>query len=170
MTKGIREFVNARFAEHLPQRAELTNAGFRKKVMEAAIVQFNISVASAATHYNHALKMQRQSDPKSVEDLGRAEDKKGGRKPIHTVDVIKVKTGEVVAQGLSKAAADAMIEQAASKKKAKLAIKEVVIPAEPETAPEAAVDPEVAAALLLNAAETAPADEVAPAAVEAATA
>ncbi len=150
MTKGIREYVNARFSEYLPKLAELGNVGFRKTVMEGAVAKFSISIASAATHYNHALKAQRTADPKSVEGLGRPEDKKGGRKPVHTVDVIKVKTGEVVAQGLSKAAAEAMITQAADKKKAKLAIKEVVVAAEvaPEVAPvEAAAAPaEVATA------------------------
>ena len=94
MTKGIREYTNARFAKYLPQLGELGNAGFRKKVMDGAITKFGITVASAATHYNFALKLQRSTNPKSVEGLGRPEDKKGGRKPIHTVDVIKVKTGE----------------------------------------------------------------------------
>jgi hypothetical protein len=95
MTIGIRAYVNARFAKYLPQLAELGNAGFRRKVMEGAVTKFEISVASAATHYNHALKMTRIADPKSVEGLGRPEGKKGGRKPIHTVDVIKVRTSKV---------------------------------------------------------------------------
>lgn len=138
MTTGIREFTNARFAAHLPQLAELGNTGFRAKVMGETIAEFNISVASAATHYNHSLKMQRVAEPKSVAGLGRPEDKKGGRKPIHTVDVIKVKTGEIVASGISKGAADLLITTAAAKKKAKLMIK-VVETAEPAAvaAPEA---------------------------------
>ena len=130
MTKGIREYVNARFAKYLPQLAELTNAGFRKKVMDGAVAKFSISVASAATHYNHALKMQREADPASVATLGRPEEKKGGRKPIHVVDVIKVKTGEVVFTGVSKGKAELLISAAAkAKNKPKLAIKEAEAPA-----------------------------------------
>jgi len=143
MTKGIREYTNARFVQLLPQRAELGNAGFRKKVMEGAVTDFGITIASAATHYNHALKMVRAADPEAVKDLGRPEDKKGGRKPIHVVDVIKVKTGEVVATGLSKAAAESMIALAVTKRKAKLAIKTVEITTE---APVAAAQPETATA------------------------
>jgi hypothetical protein len=55
--------------------------------------------------------------------LGRPVGKKGGRKPVHTVDVIKVKTGEVVVSGISKGAATLLITAAAKAKKAKLAIK-----------------------------------------------
>ena len=125
MTQGIREFTNAQFAQHLPQLKELGNTGFRAKVMGETITKFAITVASAATHYNHALKAQRLADPKSVAGLGRPEDKKGGRKPVHTVDVIKVKTGEVVASGISKGAAELLITTADAKKKAKLAIREL---------------------------------------------
>ena len=126
MTQGIRAYTNTRFAKYLPQlqAGEMDGKAFRAKVMEGAVTKFGISIASAATHYNHALKMQRLADPKSVEGLGRPEDKKGGRKPIHTVDVIKVKTGEVVAAGVSKGAAEILIAKAAAKRGvAKLAIK-----------------------------------------------
>lgn len=123
MTQGIRAYTNARFAKYLPQLAELGNAGFRAKVMNGVVAKFEISVASAATHYNHALKTQRATDAASVAGLGRPEDKKGGRKPIHVVDVIKVKTGEVVASGVSKGAAELLITRAAASRKAKLAIK-----------------------------------------------
>ena len=125
MTKGIRAYTNARFAKYLPQlqAGELDGTSFRRKVMDGVVAKFEISPASAATHYNHALKTVRAADPKSVEGLGRPEDKKGGRKPIHVVDVIKVKTGEVVASGVSKGAAELMISKAAASRKAKLAIK-----------------------------------------------
>jgi hypothetical protein len=142
MTQGIRDYTNARFLKYLPELAALGNAGFRAKVMGGTITKFGISVASAATHYNHSLKSQRAADPKSVSMLGRPEDKKGGRKPIHTVDVIKVKTGEVIASGISKGAAELLITTAVAKKKAKLAIKPVeavaeVAPAVAVAAPEA---------------------------------
>jgi len=123
MTQGIRDYTNARFAKFLPELGTLGGTEFRKKVMEGTVAKFGISVASAATHYNHALKMQRLADPKSVEGLGRPEDKKGGRKAIHLVEVIKVKTGEVVATGVSKGAAELMIAKAEKSRKAKLAIK-----------------------------------------------
>jgi len=123
MTQGIRAYTNNRFAFYLPQRAEIGNTAFRAKVMNSVVTKFGISVASAATHYNHAFKAQKATDPASVEGLGRAEDKKGGRKPIHVVDVIKVKTGEVVASGVSKGAAELLITRAAASRKAKLAIK-----------------------------------------------
>jgi len=146
MSKGIREFAVARFAKYLPQLTELGNAGFRRKVMDGIVAKYAISVASAATHYNHALKLQRATDPESVATLGRAEDKKGGRKPIHTVDVIKVKTGEVVAVGLSKAAAESMIAKASAARKAKLSIKPVEAAAEPAAEPAAEQPAEAVAA------------------------
>jgi hypothetical protein len=123
MTQGIREFTNATFNATLPQLAELGNIAFRAEVMNQSIMAFGISVGSAATHYNHALKTARAANPEAVATLGRSEDKKGGRKPIHTVDVIKVKTGEVVATGLSKAKAELLISKAAESRKPKLAIK-----------------------------------------------
>jgi len=114
MTQGIREFVNTTFNETLPRLGEMGNIAFRREVMDQAIMAFGISVGSAATHYNHALKAAREAVPELVATLGRAEDKKGGRKPIHTVDVIKVKTGELVIGGISKAKAEMLITKAAA--------------------------------------------------------
>lgn len=130
MTQGIREFTNNTFKATLPQLPEIGNIAFRREVMNLTIMAFGISVASAATHYNHALKLAKVEMPDAVKGLGRDESKKGGRKPIHAVDVIKVKTGEVVATGLSKAKAELLIEKAAASKKPKLAIKVVVAVAE----------------------------------------
>ena len=137
MTKGIRAFVNDTFNTTLPQLTELGNVAFRAEVMNQAIMAFGISVASAATHYNHALKLAKENSPEAVKGLGRSEDKKGGRKPT-LVSVIKVKDGAVVATGLTKAAAEEMIEKAAAAKKAKLAIQVVITVAEP-TATEVAL-------------------------------
>jgi uncharacterized protein YoaH (UPF0181 family) len=124
MTQGIREFTNATFNATLPQLAELGNIAFRAEVMNQSIMAFGISVGSAATHYNHALKQARIANPEAVAKLGRPEDKKGGRKPVHLVDVIKVKTGEVVASGLSKAKAELLVTKAAATpNKPRLAIK-----------------------------------------------
>lgn len=130
MTKGIRAFVNDKFVATLPRLTELGNIAFRREVMNAAIMEFGISVASAATHYNHAFKTAKELTPAAVAGLGRAEDKKGGRKPT-LFTVIKVKDNSVVAEGLTKADAEAMIAKAASAKKAKLAILVVVNVAAP---------------------------------------
>jgi len=114
MTQGIRAYVNARFAKYLALFAagELDGTAFRAKVMDGAVQKFGISVASAATHYNHALKMQRVADPKSVEGLGRPEDKKGGRPVENPVTVINTRSGRVVAEGISKGAAQLLILKA----------------------------------------------------------
>lgn len=148
--KGIRLNVNRKFVEMLPQRAELGNTRFRKEVICYAMDEFSITLASAATHYNHAFKVVRAAHPELVADLGRAEDKKGGRKPkaktppaVPAVmlllgytprnveaDVAEIqqtefrvcvkRTGEVVAQGLSFEAATALVTKAQHAKKSKL--------------------------------------------------
>jgi hypothetical protein len=139
MTQGIRAFVNQTFNETLPRLGELGNIAFRAEVMNQAIMAFGISVGSAATHYNHAFKAAKVANPEAVAGLGRPEDKKGGRKPI-TVDVIKVKTGEVIAAGVTKATAELLITKAASAKKAKLAIKTVTVAVAPVVTTEAVVE------------------------------
>lgn len=127
MTQGIRAYTNARFLKYLAvfQVGELSATEFRKKVMDGAVNKFGISVASAATHYNHALKMQRLADEKSVEGLGRPEDKKGGRPVENPVAVINTRSGRVVAEGISKGAAQLLILKAGTNKNGanKLSIK-----------------------------------------------
>jgi hypothetical protein len=81
MDKGIRPACNAKFRELLPQRAEMGNTAFRKAVMQFIMNEYNITLASAATHYNHAFKLVKEANPELVDGLGRPEDKKGGRKP-----------------------------------------------------------------------------------------
>jgi hypothetical protein len=114
MTQGIRDYANARFAKFLPQfrAGELTGTEFRKKVITGTETKFGISLASAATHYNHALKMTRLADPKAVEGLGRPEDKKGGRPVLNPVTVVNTRSGKVVVEGISKGAADILIAKA----------------------------------------------------------
>ena len=140
MTKGIRSATIAAFIAALPQRATLGNTGFRKSVMSTIMEAHGITLASAATHYNHALKLQRETAPETVLGLGRPEDKKGGRKPkvvattevpaetaapvVQLVNVVKAKDGSVVAVGLTVEAANELIEKAAAAKKSKLAIAE----------------------------------------------
>lgn len=82
MDKGIRPYVNAKFIELNASRkaGTLTNTQFRKNVMGDAMEAFGITLASAATHYNHALQAVKKATPAEVEGLGRPDDKKGGRK------------------------------------------------------------------------------------------
>ena len=94
MDKGIRPAVNRKFAELLTTRAAVGNTAFRKNVMFYAMEEFGITLASAATHYNHAFQECKKVTPELVEGLGRADDKKGGRKP-------KVVVAEAVAVLLS---------------------------------------------------------------------
>ncbi len=80
MTRGIRAFTNQTFNATLPQLAELGAVGFRREVMAKVMIGCDINVASAATHYNHSLKLAKESNPDAVATLGRPADKKGGRK------------------------------------------------------------------------------------------
>jgi len=133
--KGIRVNVNHKFVELLPQRAEIGNTRFRAEVIAYAMEEFGITLASAATHYNHA-KIEAAKVPElaaQMEGLGRAEDKKGGRKPkvAATTEVVaevqqteftvcKKSDGTVVAEKLSFEDATALVAKAAAAKKAKL--------------------------------------------------
>lgn len=83
MDKGIRPYCNAKFVELLNERnrGTLTNTQFRKSVIADVMDNFGITLASAATHYNHAFKTVKALNAELVSGLGRPEDKKGGRKP-----------------------------------------------------------------------------------------
>ena len=75
----------AAFNSALPTRENTTkgNTAFRKSVMAGIMEAFGITLASAATHYNHAF-LEAKKDATKAEllvGLGRPEDKKGGRKP-----------------------------------------------------------------------------------------
>jgi len=85
MDKGIRPACNAKFVELLPTRVNSRegNTAFRKNVIGYVMEEFGTTLASAATHYNHAF-IAAKAVPElatALEGLGRAEDKKGGRKP-----------------------------------------------------------------------------------------
>lgn len=136
--KGIRVNVNHKFVELLSTRAVSGNTRFRAEVIGYAMEEFGITLASAATHYNHAFKEAKKL-PELAEllvGLGRAEDKKGGRKPKakvvavaeadvveeqQTVFAVKRKNdGAVIAEALSFEQATALVAKAAAAKKAKL--------------------------------------------------
>ena len=132
--KGIRVNVNHKFVELLSQRAALGNKRFRAEVIGYAMEEFGITLASAATHYNHAFKTVRAATPELVADLGRAENKKGGRKPkakaVLVEDVAEVQQteftvkrksdGAVIAEALSFEDATALVAKAKAAKKATL--------------------------------------------------
>jgi hypothetical protein len=98
MDKGIRPYCNAKFVElnNLRNRGELTNTQFRKNVIADVMDQFGITLASAATHYNHAFKTVKELNSELVSGLGRAEDKKGGRKPKAKVAAEAAATSDVL--------------------------------------------------------------------------
>ena len=136
--KGIRVNVNHKFVELLSQRAALGNKRFRAEVIGYAMEEFGITLASAATHYNHAFKEAKKVPELAelLQGLGRAEDKKGGRKPkvkivaVVEADVVEVQQTEfrvlrksdnaVIAEALSFEAATALVAKAAAAKKSKL--------------------------------------------------
>lgn len=80
MDKGIRQGVNARFAELNEQRlaGEFTGRSFRAEVIGWAMDQYGISLASAATAYNNAKLAYTQAYPEKVEGLGRPPEKNNG--------------------------------------------------------------------------------------------
>ena len=102
MDKGIRPACNRKFAELLPTRAAVGNTAFRKNVMFYVMEEFGITLASAATHYNHAFQECRKATPELVEGLGRADDKKGGRKPKAKVvaEAVTLLLGYTVSEGV----------------------------------------------------------------------
>lgn len=110
MDKGIRPACNAKFLAELPSRVNTRegNVAFRKNVMGAVMEDFGITLASAATHYNHAfLNAKEVAKVDAVVDgllqgLGRPEDKKGGRKPKAKPEAAvttPVATGNLISNG-----------------------------------------------------------------------
>jgi hypothetical protein len=121
MDKGIRPFCNAFFAEKLPTRINTRagNTAFRKTVMCEIMEQFDITLASASTHYNHSFQcgpiplgqyVQAEFrgrkfkmgpglgiDPELFVGLGREADKKGGPKP--KAKVVAVAPAPISAEG-----------------------------------------------------------------------
>ena len=85
MDKGIRAGVNYKFRDLLPQLKQnggtLDGKAFRKNVIGWAIESYDVSVASACTHYNFALQKAKVDSPALVQGLGRPPEKNnGGRK------------------------------------------------------------------------------------------
>jgi hypothetical protein len=148
MTQGIRQFTVNTFANMLKQRQKLGDTEFRRAVMNAAIEEFDITTASAATAYNFALQKAREEMPEKVEGLGRDPDKNnGGPKPQHTVSVIKSRSREIVAEGLSRRKAQQMVDESSGQGRPKL---EIYDPNEGEDGGEEEVAPRFAPAVQHN--------------------
>lgn len=150
MDKGIRNGVNIKFAEMLPQLAAIGGRLFRKTVIDWTIDNYGVTIASAATHYNYSLKQAQKTTPALVVGLGRPPEKNNGGRKKKVVDlmgpvqpaaieaavekaaieyteteqtefkVCKKSDGTVIAEGLSFEDARAVVEKAAQAKKAKL--------------------------------------------------
>ena len=133
--RGIRINVNHKFVELLSERATTGNTRFRANVIGYAMEEFGITLASAATHYNHAFKEAKKVPELAelLQGLGRAEDKKGGRKPKAKIAVVEAEAAEqtvftvcrksdstVIAENLSFEDAQALINKARTAKKAAL--------------------------------------------------
>lgn len=105
MDKGIRPACNAKFVEALATRVNTRegNCAFRKNVMFYVMEEFGITLASAATHYNHSFQAVKLATPELVEGLGRADDKKGGRKPkaVVVAEAVAVLLSEGVKENTS---------------------------------------------------------------------
>ena len=81
MDKGIRSGVNFKFNEMLPQLATIGGKAFRKEILYWAVENYDITIASACTHYNHSFQNAKKATPELVKGLGRPDDKNnGGRK------------------------------------------------------------------------------------------
>lgn len=120
MDKGIRQGVNAKFAAMLPQLKEIGGKAFRRTILDWAVEQYGVTMASASTHYNFAAHATRKATPELVSGLGRAPEKNnGGRKKGSSSKAVTpsqllanfVKSGTVV----PKVAAVAATEAAADK-------------------------------------------------------
>jgi len=78
---SIRSAVNTKFMELLPQLKTIGGKAFRRTVLDWAVESLQITMAAAATHYNHAFQRIKNSEPELVAGLGRPEGKNnGGRK------------------------------------------------------------------------------------------
>lgn len=111
------------FTNLLPQRETLGNTEFRKAVIADMMEQQNMTLASAAATYNIIKKYAVANG--IVEDFGRtpaAPKPAKAKKAPATVNVVRKKDGKVVAEGVTKAEAEELIEKARKAKKATLEI------------------------------------------------
>lgn len=137
MDKGIRCGTNFKFNEMLSLLPTIGGKAFRRTILDWTVEQYGVTMAASSAHYAYAFRQAKANTPELVEGLGRAEDKKGGRKSVKVTPALSVfvdaesivqdkfivrvkKTGAVVVDGVSFEAAQALISKAAAQKKAKL--------------------------------------------------
>lgn len=135
MTKGIRAFALESFEKTLKKIDTLGPTAFRRTVMDSIMKKFESTIASAATHYNYAFQHWKVTDPKAVEGLGRnpvsANSKgkgtarviKGDIKGKNAVTVVKVRSGDVFAQNVSRAKANSLVASSGGRGRPRLVIK-----------------------------------------------
>ena len=145
MDKGIRPFARNLFAEQneLRRRGLQGNTAFRKGIIATLMEEFGISLASAASHYNEAFKFVKELNAELVDGLGRAEDKKGGRKSNYERMLLAAGYTSVEQASSCRALMLVAVAAEAVQQEAPAVNQEVVQPAAAQT--EAAVKPEAPA-------------------------
>lgn len=149
MTKGIRQYMETRFNKLLPRLQDMGGTGFRRKLIEDTMAQFDTTIASAAAAYNFVIQKMREEKPDEVAGLGRtdqglnvimANNSRGtaGRRVAnnraaarrHTVvgnvTVVKERDGETVVASIPRDLAQKLVEASGGRGRgnAKLAILE----------------------------------------------
>lgn len=147
MAKGIRQFVESRFTKYLPKLQDMGGTGFRRKVLDETVAQFDITMASASAAYNYVINKFRQEQPKAVAGLGRTEQGTNvlGRvsmtaanrrssdikrtpkaKAVGNVSLVRVRDGETVVDSIPRSLAQELVESSGGRGRgnAKLAIAE----------------------------------------------
>jgi hypothetical protein len=117
MDKGIRQGVNAKFNEMLPQLKELGGKKFRRTLLDWAVEQYGCTMAASSTHYNHAFQSCKKAAPELVEGLGRAEGKNNGgrkKKVIAEVPTVIAAIEFIDAQFAVDASLEALVGEAAA--------------------------------------------------------
>ncbi len=132
MTKGIRQYAEARFSKLLPKvNHGMTGTQFRAKVIDDIMTQFGTTLASAAAAYSYVIGKFREEQPKSVEMLGR----RSAAEPVRVasavpsiagnVTLIRATGGQVVVPSIPRVlAADLMAASGKGRNRPKLLIKE----------------------------------------------
>lgn len=145
MAKGIRQFVEARFTKLLPKLQDMGGTGFRRKLLDDTVAQFDITMASASAAYNYVIQKMRQENPKAVAGLGRtdqglnmvAANTRGSqgrmvannraRAPKLTagnVTIVRARDGETVVDSIPRALAKDLVAGSGGRGRPKLVIKE----------------------------------------------
>lgn len=147
MAKGIRQFVEARFTKLLPKLQDMGGTGFRRKLLDDTVAQFDISMASASAAYNYVIQKFRSENPKAVAGLGRTEaglnmvaaNTRGSqgrmvansrsRAPKFTqtagnVTIVRARDGETVVDSIPRTLAKDLVANSGGRGRPKLAIKE----------------------------------------------